>query len=66
MRLVAEMLGQLRLQCPLDQPLGQLGEHSARTDDLPLRAGAGEQLVDHLVRETVLHLLRELGHRRRR
>jgi hypothetical protein len=59
-RLVAKMLGQLRRQRPLHQPLGQLREHPAGPDDLFLRAGTGEQLVDHLVRETVANHVRDL------
>ena len=49
MRLVAQMLGQLDLQRPLDQPLGQLRQHPARPGDLLLGPGAGQQLVDHLI-----------------
>ena len=64
--LVAEMLAQLRLQRPLHQPLRQPGEHAARPDDLLLRAGAGEQLVDHLIREPVPQLPWELDLRRGR
>jgi hypothetical protein len=40
------MLGQLGVHRPLDQPLGQLRQHAARPDDLLLRPGAGEQLID--------------------
>src|SRR5205807_10338624 len=46
MRLIAEVLGQLNLHRPLDQPLGQLSEHAAGPGDLLLGRGAGEQLVD--------------------
>ena len=59
MRRVAEMLGQLGRQRPLHQPLGQLREHPARPDDLLLAASAGEQPVDHLVRETIANLIRQ-------
>ena len=48
-RLVADMVGQLNLDCPLDQAFGQLGEQSAGPGDLLLGRGAGEQLVDELV-----------------
>jgi hypothetical protein len=60
MRLVAEMLGQLRRHRPLDKPLGQVREHPARADDLLLGPGAREQLVDHLVGETIADRFREL------
>ena len=60
MRLVAEMLGQLGRQRPLHQPLGQLREHPARPDDLLLGPGAREQLVDHLVGETIADRVRKL------
>src|SRR5439155_5168717 len=53
MRLVAEMLGQLRRHRPLNQPLRQLRKNAAGADDLLLRAGTGKQLVDHLLREPV-------------
>ena len=58
MRLVAEVVGQLDLQRALDQPLGQLRQHPARPDDLLLRPRAGQQLVDHLVRELAADLIR--------
>src|SRR4051795_2032810 len=45
-RLIAEVLGQLDLERPLDQPLGQLGQQPAGADDLLPGAGAGQQLVD--------------------
>ncbi len=57
-RLVAEMLGQLRRHRPLDQPLRQLREHPTGPDDLLLAARASEQLVDHLVGKTVTNLTR--------
>ena len=62
-RLVAEMLGQLRRHRPLHQPLGQLREHPARPDDLLLGPGAREQLVDHLVGEAIANRVRELERR---
>ena len=49
MRLVADVVGQLDLHRPLDQPLGQLGQQPAGPGDLLLGARAGEQLVDHLI-----------------
>jgi hypothetical protein len=60
MRLVAEMLGQLRRHRPLNKPLGQLREHTARADDLLLGPGGREQLVDHLIRKTIADRFREL------
>src|SRR4051812_40660938 len=57
--LEAEMLGQLRRHRPFHQPFCQLREHTARADDLLLAARACEQLVDHLVRETMTNLLRQ-------
>src|SRR4051794_36001790 len=62
MRLIAQVLGQLDLQRPLDQPLGQLGQQPARPDDLLLAARAGQQLVDHLVRQPAA--ARQLADRR--
>ena len=59
MRLVAEMLSQLRRHRSLDKPFGQLREHTARPDDLLLGPGAREQLVDHLVGETIANRFRE-------
>src|SRR5262249_48241863 len=58
-RLVAEMLGQLRRHRALHKPLGQPGEHTARPDDLLLRPGAGKQLVDHLIGKTITHRVRD-------
>jgi hypothetical protein len=49
--LVAEMVGQLGLHRPLDQPLRQPAEQPLRAGDLLRRARAGEQLVDQLVRQ---------------
>ena len=48
-RLVANVVGQLDLHRPLDQPLGQLGEQPTGPGDLLLGARAGQQLVDHLI-----------------
>ena len=59
------MVGQLDLHRPLHQPLRQLAEQPARPGDLLLRPGAGEQLVDQLVRQQRLDLGRELRPRRR-
>jgi hypothetical protein len=49
MGLKTQMVSQLDLHRPLDQPLGQLRQQAAGPDDLLLRAGAREQLVDQLV-----------------
>jgi hypothetical protein len=49
MRLVADMVGQLDLHCPLHQPLGQLGKQPTGPVDLLLGRGAREQLIDHLI-----------------
>ena len=57
--LVAELAGQLGVHRPLHQPLGQPSKQTARTDDLLLRPGAGEQLIDQLVTETVTQLGRQ-------
>ena len=51
MRLVPEMTGQLDLHRPLPQPLGQLRQQPTRPGDLLLGTGAGEQLIDHLIRD---------------
>jgi hypothetical protein len=51
MRLVTEMVGQLDLHRPLDQPPGQLRQQAAGPGDLRLGSRAGQQLVDHLVRD---------------
>jgi len=58
-RLVAEMLGKLRRQGTLHQPLRQPGEHPARPDDLLLGPRTGEQLVDHLIGEPITHPARQ-------
>ena len=49
--LVAEMLRQLGVHRPLDQPLRQTLKQPVRAGDLLRRARAGEQLVDQLVRQ---------------
>jgi len=54
------MLGQLRRHRPLNKPLRQLREHTARPDDLLLGPGAREQLVDHLVGEAIADRFRKL------
>src|SRR5207247_10671290 len=51
MRLVADVVGQLDLHRPLDQPLGQLRQQPTGPGDLLLGARAGEQLVAHLIAE---------------
>jgi len=55
------MLGQLRRHRPLHQPLRQLCEHTARPDDLLLGTGTREQLVDHLIAETIANPVRHLA-----
>jgi hypothetical protein len=52
-RLIAEVVGELDLHRALNQPLRQLRKQPARPDDLLLAAGAGEQLIDHLIRQKV-------------
>ena len=52
------MVGQLDLHRALHQPLGQLAQQAARSGDLLLGPGAGEQLVDQLVRQQRLDLAR--------
>jgi hypothetical protein len=54
------MLGQLRLQRPLHQPLRQLSEHATGPDDLLLGAGTGKKPVEHLIRQPVPHPRRQL------
>ena len=56
MRLVTEMVGQLDLHRSLHQPLGQLAEKPAPTDDLLLGPSARQQLVHELVRQLLSHL----------
>jgi hypothetical protein len=58
MRLVAEMIGQLDLERSLHQPLGQLRKQPAGPDDLLLGLRAGQQLVDHPIRELTAHVIR--------
>ena len=58
MRLITEMICQLDLERPLDQPLGQLPEHPARTEDLLLGSRARQQLVNDLVRQLAADLIR--------
>jgi len=60
MRLIAEMIGQLDLQRPLHQPLGQLRQQTTRPGDLLLGTSAGKQLVEQLVRQQRLQLSGEL------
>jgi len=59
--LIAEMVRQLDLHRPLDQAFGQLAQQSALAGDLLPGPGAGEQLVDHLVRQQLLDAVLELG-----
>jgi hypothetical protein len=44
MRLVSQVVGELDLERPLHQPLGQLREQPAWPDDLLLGLGSGQQL----------------------
>jgi hypothetical protein len=50
MRLIAKVVGEPDLHRPLHQPLRQLRKQPARSNDLLLPVGAGEELVDHPVR----------------
>ena len=58
MRLKAQVVGELHLHRSLDKPLRQLRKQTARPDDLLLALGAGEQLIDHAVREKLPHPVR--------
>jgi hypothetical protein len=51
-RRIAQVLGQLGLQRTLDQPPRELAEQPVRARDLLGPPGAGEQLVDQLIRES--------------
>ena len=53
-RLIPQVVGELDLHRALHQPLRQLRKQPARPDDLLLALGAGEQLVDHPIREKLL------------
>jgi len=57
-RLVPKVIGQLDLERSLDQPLGQLREQAARSDDLLLGPRAGQQLVHDVVRELAAQVIR--------
>ncbi len=61
--LIAQVVGELDLHRPLDQPFRQLAQQPARARDLLLRSGPREELVDELVREQRLDLLGQLGPR---
>jgi hypothetical protein len=61
-RLIAQMVGELDLHRTLNEPLRQLRQKPARPDDLILAAGAGEQLVDHLIREKLSNLSGKIAH----
>jgi hypothetical protein len=54
------MLGQLLLERALDHPAGDLAEHAVLAEDLALTALAGDQLVDHPVKQTLAQLIRKL------
>ena len=51
MRLIAQMVSQLDLHRPLHQSLGQRRQQPARPGDLLLGPRAGQQLIDHLIRD---------------
>ena len=53
------MLGQLLLERPLDHP-GDLAEHAALAEDLALAALAGDQLIDHPVKQPLAQLIGQL------
>jgi hypothetical protein len=59
-RLIAKVLGQLGRHRPLHEPAREVGQKTAGPDDLLLRAGVREQLVDQLVGQAVTDLGREL------
>ncbi len=63
MRLVTEMLGQLRRHRPLYQPAREIGEETAGPNDLLLGPPAREQLVDQPIAQPVAHFRRQLGKR---
>ena len=56
MRLIAEVLSQLRGHRPLHQPARQISEQAAGPDNLLLGSSAGEQLVNQLIRELIADL----------
>jgi hypothetical protein len=68
--LVAQVIGQLDLERSLDQPLRQLRQQPARSDDLLLGLRSGQQLVNHLVgqlpTDLVRHRFKNLRRGRRR
>ena len=51
------MLGQLLLQRALDHPAGDLAQHAVLSEDLALAALAGDQLVDHPVKQPLAQLV---------
>jgi hypothetical protein len=55
-RLIPKVVGELDLHRALHEPLRQLRKQPTRPDDLLLAPGAGEQLVDHLIREKLSEL----------
>jgi hypothetical protein len=68
--LIADVVGQLDLQRALHQPLSQLAQHAARSDDLLLGPSSSQQLVNDVVRElsadVIRHLSQDLRRGRRR
>jgi hypothetical protein len=57
---IADVIGQLDLQRPLHQPLGQLRKQTARTDDLLLGPSSRQQLVNDVVRKLATQVIRHL------
>ena len=58
MRLIPEMVGELHLHRSLNQPLHQPRKQPTRPHDLLLAVGAGEQLVNHPIRQKLPHPVR--------
>jgi hypothetical protein len=66
-RVTAQVAGQLDLHRPLHQPLGQLAQQATGPDDLLLRPGSRQQLVDELVRQLPTQVIgHPVKHPRRR
>jgi hypothetical protein len=56
--LIAQVVGQLNLERPLDDALRERRHQPAGPDDLFLRLRAGEQLIDHLVGQQAADVIR--------
>ena len=54
------MLGQLLFERPLHHPAGDLAEHAFLAEDLALAPLAGDQLIDHPVKQPLAQLIRQL------